>query len=1407
MAYMVVFIATRWGSEEGGLNVFNTGVALGMAKVLPKGSRCLCFIEVLPSGDAIPPRGIVLLPHDFKPDSIVDDIRQNLSDVSEGMVRGVLVLGHDVKTGDLAIQTAKLLKGGLAKVQVLSAVISHMDYAAYARQKGHDLVVVEQRAEQQRMIIASADLTFAVGPYLAARFRQSSQSQDERPFLKQLTPGAAEIQPVNVGEGMLQVFVSGRLGLSDDTIKNGILSVEALLRAYGKARKSKLSFFRARGRLFVCGVESDGGSSLLSKLERRAAENAMFSIEPVIFTPEQHENYKLLASSHIALMPSWHEGFGLTGWEALCAGVPLVCSKQSGLAMLIEELRIQLPGQSFSNVELIELRGSKIAGEPQESDVDILSEAIVRLAENYGQRKHDALSLAKHLKVKFSWEDCAFQILSETGWPMANSVSVQWTVRRNMAREAAEGREEVAFLLELLDSPDRVDIGRDWSKLCSAFNYVSDAGKSMNAAECKTLLAQLRPLADFIGNVLKHNFGGYPRETNALRDSGGLDVCWRYMAACKGVSSSFSQFTGLLPTNLLYVILSDGFLRKELLFYLSDFSTEFGRSAKSLAQEFCLHFRELLTSDLKLQIRLARLTAVRPDLLIAFENEMPELPEMTLWQELDAYREESERCRTVEMMSYDIAYLIDKDPLLAPTVLALTTLRPRYEGQAVEQAISFFNVLQGQPVTKEWRGDKRLYAALLSVTMPTSKLLAVLEAMASDEEEAIRWAALDLAFSPVLRTRLEAAHAAQGDDFGSLLRKLGRIIDLAVTADGGHPWLAREFLTHFGAEFIDPSQGTASRRFSVLDFPQSRILIGPMPGVRFESLTGSEHPEVVAARKEVRSSVRRVLLVLPPLSVTSGESRGASATSTPPLGLGLLGTHLAVKGHDIHLVDCHRFPELLDDIIELADSYDIIGCNVVISTLRSTMELFQAIRRKTAHPLLIVGGPAANLDVWRFSAKSDEESEAWDFAIPSAAVNALDDLLQALGSPAPWPSTQHLVANPLSQILSFRGIRESLGSLPKQLDLSWMEIDVDRRIYQGPDGVYEPAHTRDLSGSVHEAHVVMSQGCDWNCAFCTERKDLSGGERRRSVEQVLAELERLSSSYRDLRIQFIDDNLLPQISALATHDLTGQAQAKVWTSAFLNGLREVREGRQGSFGWRGIFRVEDFFSYEESFGTHEFVAKLVSSGCRMLAFGLEHGDETRRKRLKAGADYKNAEIVSLFKRLRDAGIQTKAYFMIGGQWETAESALDTIRFALDCGATLAYFALYKEFVKAVHVLSEERGPSSRHDAFAEYSQMAVVWDATYSAYLSDPSMKGLSSPATQIEIESYAQLAKLGFRFSDIVKYNDHHADSDSSSSILSNVTWGEPSEYFSIIETAYRRFYLRPEFVHEYSKLVREGY
>ena len=1063
MAYIVVCIATSWGSAHGGINVVNTGLAQGVANILPKGSRCICVVEEALMTPA-PMRVEIISPNSFEADVVLKAVLDEVLKTSQSDIEGLLVIGHDLKTGQLAIDCAKDLQIHLGRdTSVKSAVICHMDYIEYSRRKGQSLPSVLEKSRKQQGVVSAADFAFAIGPLLADGFQRARHERKDRVIA--LTPGSSTIRALPEGKGALKFYMSGRLGLDDDPIKNGVLAVRAVKAAYEAEKLSaKPGRWGVRGHFYACGVDIDKDGELIDKLRSDVREDAAFELEPIPFTNIQEDLHKYLIEADVALMPSWHEGFGLAGWEALCAGVPLVCSTQSGLAVFVSQLRDRLPDSNFDGVLAVEMSGGSPPGHPSEKDTNALRDAIQKMVCEYPKRKKAAMELALLIRQLFTWEVCAAELLANAKWPWANPRD--WFQRQLTAQRAVDSGDEAAGREMILIAQAACEDGhveRDWGQVCSAMNYFSDVGATANM---KDRLFLKKKLKEF-GQAISKSFASHRQSSKLpIRDTVFLDLCWRFLAAATKIAKNFGDFKALLPDEMRECIFDDRFLRKELLFYVSRYSADFDGRFDDQATEFLEPLVKHFFHDRSLCIRAARLCVANPNLTRVIDT-----------KGLPAFAEELARCGRVMTRPFDIGELLQREAGIAPTLLALSCLKPDPARQSIEQPISFFNQLNPNNVLiRTWRGDKRLAAAMITVAITSAHVFPMLESMANDEEEAIRWAALDLAFSPVLRVRLLSSDESLNSG-RKLCEKLGKIIDIAVSFDDGHPWIAREFLLHYFEEHRSKDSWPSQlAKFTLTDFPKSRELFGPSVGPQSGPLGRQMHPEVVDARERAIEIVKRVLLVLPPISVQADAGQAASRTSTPPLGLGLLATHISNLGHDVHLVDCHRFPSLVTSVFNHAKTFNLIGFNTVFSTIRSTRRMMSQIREATRRPVLVVGGPAVNLDGWQFSALNEGDRDKWDFAISDDAVRNLELLMEALKTPTPWPLRNGLVPNPNSDIVALRDVESppliANAEMDKSVkDMDWMKIQLDRRLYAGPEGIYEPGRTRDLKRRVHEAHI------------------------------------------------------------------------------------------------------------------------------------------------------------------------------------------------------------------------------------------------------------------------------------------------------------------------------------------------
>jgi len=1271
-----------------------------------------------------------------------------------------------------------------------------MHYRQYGGEKGVAAADLEPKAIAQEMIVDGADFVFAVGPLLTET--SQGRSASGRSIIT-LIPGAPQVTPKGENpDAAWQVFMSGRLGAADDRIKNATLAIEGLRGAYDarlQVAGPASTGLGPRGTLRLFGSETNDPA--VERLRSRTGQ--FFDIVPQPYSEEEAEIFAALSDSHFAMMPSWHEGFGLAGWEAVCAGVPLICSRHSGLYQFLEmSVWAQHPAVPKESVFSVELVGRSPEGECRSEDILSTTKAILEFQRNAARAKAAALNLSEHLREHYTWARCARTLVNALSWPLPSSMD--WRDRQQVAarREPFVQPERIADDELIKGALTIVREGRaftEWQHICTALNLLSSRGKVWRGTQGMEALRDTKQISDGIEATLAAR--GSPRAP--VRGSGELDVIWRLLGAASSVATTLLEFNAIVGPELWKAITSDDFLVREFFYYSCRYSQDFA----SEGDEILDRIRSLSAEQRRgesLQLRLGRLSG-KFEALRALLDEDGILAEMpiaaTTAGRVASLIRGGSAVRLHSQHAADFLWLMSEDA-------SSGVFGPR-------MTLDYIAELQGRKaIPRRWRGDRRFEAAALLGSLPVGSLLDTLQRLAQDEDESLRWACLDLCFSRALRDRLSNGPSRFAPE--DLRRRLGGIVDDAVRHSNGHPWLQREFLRLYSAELVTDSPRN-SAGFTLEDFPLSRRLLGS--SIHEEEPIAAEalHPEVMAARAAALEKVKRILLVLPPIQTPGTKgAKSASPTTTPALGLGLIASALANAGHDVQLLDCHRFPDQVSQLIDRAATFDWLGFNVVLSTVRSAYQLIRQIRERSLKPLIVVGGPAVNLRAWRGGGRASEQA-CWDFEVRGDGEHLLAQLVSLTDNEGPWPEIAGVSANLDNPLLAGRCAHWTYSPGPDGGSAvgGWSPpVLIDRRIFRGERGPYEPAPTRRLSGGYTEAHVVMSRGCDWNCNFCTERSSLSGGERRREVGSVLSELRRLSSSHRKIHVQFIDDNLLPQIARIRG-DTIGRARYLDWAGRFLSGLIDIREHTNPSMGWRGIFRIEDFLLYEQLIP--DFVGQLRLSGCQMLAFGVEHGSEARRQKLKGSTELSNVEIQQLFSRLRSSDIDTKGYFILGGHKETEELGMETIRFAIESGVTLAYFALFKDFVKASNLL--KRNAVTAAQTANEYLTFEQLWLDLDESFTADQvsgrhdatASNGKSTFVGYQQGKIYRQLQKLGFRFSDLVKYNDYHSDDGVSGDRSRDLYYGNSEIYAHVVGIAYSSFYLRSSFVSDYRRLLARGY
>ena len=166
--------------------------------------------------------------------------------------------------------------------------------------------------------------------------------------------------------------------------------------------------------------------------------------------------------------------------------------------------------------------------------------------------------------------------------------------------------------------------------------------------------------------------------------------------------------------------------------------------------------------------------------------------------------------------------------------------------------------------------------------------------------------------------------------------------------------------------------------------------------------------------------------------------------------------------------------------------------------------------------------------------------------------------------------------------------------------------------------------------------LVAGRGCIYNCSFCqpAERKIFGNKVRRRSVANVINELEELRDRYNFQSFMFHDDCL--------TED-------RKWIMEFCAAYRRSKFNKPFVCQSRAdiICKNEDMVRF------------MKQAGLAMLLIGFESGNQRvlnfLRKGTKVEMNYRAAKICNKY------GIRIWANYMLGIPTETKEEVMDTVR--------------------------------------------------------------------------------------------------------------------------------------------------
>lgn len=379
----VTFLASEWKSTKGGLSTLSRELAINVAKhpevevtffVLEcndkdKETALGHNINVIEAPKFLGMEELTRL--NFPPNELQIDV----------------VVGHGVKLGHQAqiIRNSHNCKW----VQVVHTAPEELGmYKKYSNPVS-PVSVNEEKHKVEVRLCEIADFVVTVGPKLAEAFRTYLRPSGKDQKVFEFTPGIltefSEVKQAVDERKTFQVLVFGRGDNEDFELKGFDIAAKAV----AMLDDTHLTFVGAPD-----GRQEETKNRLLEcRIPAR-------SLTVRSFIESQECLQKLLSEMDLAIMPSRTEGFGLTGLEALSAGLPILVSGNSGFG-------VALRGVPFGSSFVIDSENSEVWAKAikdvsgKDRSIRLKESKLLRASyeEEYGWENQTKLLISKMLTM------------------------------------------------------------------------------------------------------------------------------------------------------------------------------------------------------------------------------------------------------------------------------------------------------------------------------------------------------------------------------------------------------------------------------------------------------------------------------------------------------------------------------------------------------------------------------------------------------------------------------------------------------------------------------------------------------------------------------------------------------------------------------------------------------------------------------------------------------------------------------------------------------------------------------------------------------------------------------------------------------------------------------------------------
>ena len=341
--------------------------------------------------------------------------------------------------------------------------------------------------------------------------------------------------------------------------------------------------------------------------------------------------------------------------------------------------------------------------------------------------------------------------------------------------------------------------------------------------------------------------------------------------------------------------------------------------------------------------------------------------------------------------------------------------------------------------------------------------------------------------------------------------------------------------------------------------------------------------------------------------------------NSPPLGLAYIAAVLEQAGHRVTITDCPVEGMRLGDLSLVARQLwpDLVGITATTPYWDQAQATGEVLRRVLPDRHLVLGGPHLNANPGLLL-----ENLEYSLGVRGEGDFAMLEIVQAVESgadPAEVPGVVSVREGEL-YFAAERPLIEDLDLLPFPA----------RHLL--PIHRYRPLANDEYQ--LPKTAAITSRGCPFQCTFCAKH---THGSRYRAYSpgRVVQELHHLEQRYGIRDIAFVDSTFMP-------------------TRKRILAILDAMEADPPRASWTCSCRANVL--------DEGIVRRMRAMGCWRVRIGIESGNADVLRSIRKGVTREQCDFA--VRTAAAAGLQVKAFFMVGHVHDTPETVEETIRFAM-----------------------------------------------------------------------------------------------------------------------------------------------